>query len=113
MSSLPRSPALASYAGERGGAVCCPTSLADLLGRGRTILPLGFPELRRGQLYPFNWFLSDPQSWGGVLGPGLLGSQETVLEEEWRFGALGKEREGLRRRGGVGLELAYGALHPR
>ena len=69
--------------------------------------------MRREQLYPFNWFLSDPQSWGEVLGTGLLGSQETVWRRNGALELWGKERKGLSLRGGVGLELAYGALHPR
>lgn len=64
LSSLPRSPALVSYAGEREGAVCCPISLADLLGKGRTILSAsGIPRNEKRTAYPFNWFLSDAPLW--------------------------------------------------
>lgn len=110
MSSLPRSPALASYAGERGGAVCCPISLADLLGKGRTILSAsGIPRNEKRTALSFQLVLVRCPA----LGTRLLGSQETVWRRNGALELCGKERKGLRLRGGFGLELACGALHPR
>ena len=59
--------------------------------------------------------MSDAQAWGGVLGPGLLASQETVLctANDWilAMGLWKEERKGLRLRGeGVCLGLAHSAF---
>lgn len=101
MSSLPRSPALASYAGERGGAVCCPISLADLLGKGRTILSAsGIPRIEKRTALSLQLFLVRSP----ILGRGT-GHRAAVISGDsagggmalWYFGE-GKERFTAQRR---------------
>ena len=101
MSSLPRSPALASYAGERGGAVCCPISLADLLGKGRTILSAsGIPRNEKRPALSFQLVLVSSPILGRGSGHKAAGISGDSVEEEWSFGALreGKERFKAQRR---------------
>ena len=101
MSSLPRSPALASYAGERGGAVCCPTSLADLLGKGRTILSAsGIPRIEKRTALSLQLVLVRSPILGRGSGPraaGISGDSAGGGMALWSFGE-GKGRFKAQRR---------------